>query len=151
MPGTISNKTPAKFSGSRAKRSSGFGNIERSVFAIIVTWFLGLCALGHRRQFGPHNVGIDGCLADPGAEATIAGGDDVVTADEVGVAGDALRDQLRVLNEIRFRLDDPGNNDLALRQLDLLEQGLFMRVARVRGLERDRRRPRCERDINDLG
>jgi hypothetical protein len=23
--------------------------------------------------------------------------------------------------------------------------------ARVRGLERDRRRPRCERDINDLG
>jgi len=90
-------------------------------------------------------------LADPGAEATIAAGDDVVTADEVGIAGDALRDQLRVLNEIRFRLDDPGNNDLALRQLDLLEQGPFMRVARVRSLELDRRWPRCKRDIDDLG
>ena len=50
-----------------------------------------------------------------------------------------------------FELDDPGNNDLALRQLDLLEQDPFMRVARVRGLERDCRRPRCERDIDDLG
>jgi hypothetical protein len=29
-------------------------------------------------------------------------GDDVVSVDEVGVAGDALRDQLRVLDEVRF-------------------------------------------------
>ena len=89
-------------------------------------------AFGHRRQFGPHNVGIDGSLADPGAKAAIAAGDDVVPADEVGVAGDALRDQLRMLDEVRFRLDDPGNDDLALRQLDPLEQGPFMRVARSR-------------------
>ena len=50
-----------------------------------------------------------------------------------------------------FELDDPGNDDLALRQLDLFEQGPFMRVARVRGLERDRRRPRREHDVNDFG
>jgi hypothetical protein len=49
-------------------------------------------ALGHRRQFGPHNIEIDDSLADPGAEATIAASDDIVTADEVGVAGDALAD-----------------------------------------------------------
>jgi hypothetical protein len=44
-------------------------------------------ALGHRRQFGPHNVGIDGSLADPSAKATIAAGDDVVAADEVSRSG----------------------------------------------------------------
>jgi hypothetical protein len=36
-----------------------------------------------------------------------ATGDDVVTVDWVGVAGDALRDQVQVLDEVRFRLDDP--------------------------------------------
>ena len=85
-------------------------------------------AFGHRRQFRPHHVGIDRGLADPGAETAIAAGDDVVTSDEVGVAGDALCDQPRVLNEVRFRLDDPGNDDLAVRQLDPLEVGPFMRV-----------------------
>jgi hypothetical protein len=58
------------------------------------------CTLGHRRQFRPHNVGIDGSLANPGAEAAIASSDDVVTSDEVEVAGDALRDQLWVLDEV---------------------------------------------------
>ena len=105
-------------------------------------------ALGHRRQFGPHHVGIDRGLADPGAEAAIAAGDDVVPADEVGVASNALRDQLRVLDEVRFRLDDPWNNGLAFRQLDPLEQGPLMRVARVGGLERDRRRPCREHNID---
>src|SRR5712692_11769895 len=57
-------------------------------------------ALGHRCQLGPHHVGIDRGLADPGAEAAIAADDDVVAADEVGVTGDALRDQLRVLDEV---------------------------------------------------
>ncbi len=57
-------------------------------------------AFGHRRQFRPHDVGIDRGLADPGAETAIAAGDDVVAADEVGVAGDALRDQLWVLDEV---------------------------------------------------
>ena len=88
-------------------------------------------ALGHRRQLGPHDVGIDGRLADPGAEAAIAAGDDVVAADEVGVAGDALRDQLGVFDEIRFRLDDARDEGLALRQLDPLEQLPFMRMTRV--------------------
>jgi hypothetical protein len=44
--------------------------------------------------------------------------------------------------------DDPWNNGLALGQLDPLEQGPFMRVARVGSLER---RSRREHDINDLG
>ena len=47
--------------------------------------------------------------------------------------------------------DDPGNNDFAVRQVDPLEQGPLMHMARVRDLERDRRRPRCEGDIDDLG
>src|SRR5216683_6966689 len=74
--------------------------------------FRGPSALGHRCQLGPHHVGIDRGLADPGAETAIAADDDVVAADEVGVAGDALCDQLRMLDEVRFRLDDPGNDCL---------------------------------------
>jgi len=38
-------------------------------------------AFGYRCQFGPHHVGIAHGLADPGAEAAIAAGDDVVAAD----------------------------------------------------------------------
>src|SRR5260370_41863783 len=77
--------------------------------------------LGHRRQFGPNNVGINRSLADPSAKAAVAAGDDVVAADEVGVTDDALRNQLRVFDEVRFRLDDTGKDCLALWQLDLLE------------------------------
>ena len=46
------------------------------------------------------HVGIDRGLADPGAETAIAAGDDVVAADEVGIAGDALRNQFRVLDKV---------------------------------------------------
>jgi hypothetical protein len=40
----------------------------------------------HTPPVGPHHVGIDRGLADPGAESAIAAGDHVVAADEVGVA-----------------------------------------------------------------
>src|SRR5947209_20440483 len=70
-------------------------------------------ALGHRRHLGPDHVGIDRGLADPGAVATVAAGDDVLAANELGVAADALRDQLRMLDEIRFRFDHAGDQHLA--------------------------------------
>ena len=50
----------------------------------------------------------------------------VVASDAIGIAENALSDQLRLLDEVRFRLDDRGIIERALRQLDLLEQGPFM-------------------------
>src|SRR5689334_4000847 len=50
-------------------------------------------AFGHRCQLSPDHVGIDRGLADPGAIAAIAAGDDVLAADQPGIAADALCDQ----------------------------------------------------------
>src|SRR4051812_35159090 len=52
-------------------------------------------ALGHRGHLGPDHVGIDRGLADPGAVAAVAAGNDVFAADQFGVAPDPLRDQFR--------------------------------------------------------
>ena len=79
-----------------------------------------------RRHLRPHHVGIDRGLSDPGAVAAIAAGDDVLAADELRVAPDALRDQFRMLDEIRLGFDDAGNEHLARGQLDALEQRPFV-------------------------
>ena len=46
-------------------------------------------------------------------------------------SGDALGDQLGVLDEVRRRVDDAGDQDLALGQLDVLEDLPLVLVARV--------------------
>src|SRR4029079_7192554 len=85
------------------------------------------------------------------AEAAIAAGDYILSADQIGVARDALRNQLGMLDEIRFRLDHARYQDLAIRQLYALEDSPFMRVARVGGLERDRH-GFCRKDeVDDVG
>src|SRR6188472_799291 len=60
-------------------------------------------AFCHRRHLRPDDIGIDRGLADPGAVTTVAAGDHVLAADQLGVAADALRNQLRMLDEVRFR------------------------------------------------
>src|SRR5439155_5272302 len=75
-------------------------------------------AFGHRRHLRPHDVGIDGRLPDPGAEAAIASGHDVLATDELRVTSDPLRDELGVLDEVGFRLDHAGDEHLSIRQLD---------------------------------
>src|SRR5207249_6304743 len=57
-------------------------------------------ALGHAGELRPGNVRVDGRLADPGAEAAIRPGDDVLAADQPRVAADALGHQVRVLDEV---------------------------------------------------
>ena len=109
-------------------------------------------ALGHRRELGPHHVGIDRGLADPGAVAAIAAGDHVLAADEFGVAADALRDQLRMLDEVRLRIRSRRESaPCRSGSFTRLEHGAFVGVARVGGFERDRVRPRREHDVDDVG
>src|SRR5262245_17151083 len=57
-------------------------------------------AFGEARELCPYDAGVDCGLAHPGAVAAIAPGDDVLAADQPGIAADALGDQLRVLNKV---------------------------------------------------
>src|SRR5580692_12421701 len=52
-------------------------------------------AFGEAAQFGPGEVGMD-----PAAEAAIGDGDDVLAAADLGIAQDAVGDELRVLDEV---------------------------------------------------
>src|SRR6267143_556157 len=106
--------------------------------------------LGQGRHLRPHHVRVHRRLADPGAVAAIASGDDVLAPDELRVAADALGDQLGVLDEIGLRFEHAGDQHLAFGKLDGLEQLPLVRVARVGGLEGDRGGPREEHDVDDL-
>src|SRR5205823_3336269 len=66
---------------------------------------------GHRGQLAPHDIGIDGGLADPRAVAAVGTEHHVLPAHQVRVAADALRDELRVLDEVRLRFEHAGNQD----------------------------------------
>src|SRR5262245_65068199 len=56
----------------------------------------------HGLELGEHNIGIHRGLPDPGAEAAVTAGDDIFSADQIGIAANALRDQLGMLDKIRF-------------------------------------------------
>ena len=86
-------------------------------------------AVGHRR-LGAHR----------GAEAAIDAGDDALAADDVGIAPDALRHEARMLDEVGGRIDDAGDQDLVVGNVDRLEILPFMLVARIGALEAERLR-----------
>ncbi len=69
-------------------------------------------------------------------------------ADQLGVAADALRDQLGMLDEIRFRFDHAGDQHLAVGQLHPLEQCPFVGVARIGGFEAKSRLGRAENTMS---
>src|SRR5437016_3743347 len=108
-------------------------------------------AFGHRRHLGPYDIRIDRRLPDPGAEAAVASGHHVFPSDEPRVAADALRDELGMLDEVGLRFDDPRDENLALRQLDLFEQRPLVRMTRIRGLDCDRGGTRTEGDVDHVG
>src|SRR5690242_9075542 len=95
-------------------------------------------AFRHRGKLGEHDLRIDRGLPDPGAIPAVGAGDDVLAPDALGVTADALRDHLRMLDEVRFRLDDARDQHLAVRQLDRLEHGELVSVPRIGRFERDR-------------
>src|SRR5512132_3691480 len=77
-------------------------------------------AVRHRPELGEYNVGIDRRLSDPGAIAAIAACNHVFRSDTFGVTPNALRDQLRVFDEIRFRFDNSGNQYFPVGKLHAL-------------------------------
>src|SRR5262249_25044188 len=92
-------------------------------------------ALGHRGHLRPHHLRRDRRLPDRRAESAVAAGDHVLAPDQLRVTGNALRDEIRMLDEVRLRLDDAGDQELAFGKLDGLEELPLVRVTRIRGLE----------------
>src|ERR1700724_2806120 len=72
-------------------------------------------AFGEAAQFGPGEVGMD-----PAAEAAIGAGDDVLAADDLGIAQDAVGDELRVLDQVGGVADHTRHQHLARRPFSLL-------------------------------
>src|SRR5581483_6845871 len=87
-------------------------------------------ALSERFELCPGASGMDAA-----AESAIGGGDDPLAADAFGETNDALSDQLRMFDDIGGVTDRSGQNDLALRQLDVLPHRPLMLVANVAGFE----------------
>ena len=92
-----------------------------------------------------------GRCAPRSAKAAVDACDHALAADDVGVAADALRHQPRMLDEVGGGIDHAGDQDLVVRDRDLLQVLPFVIVARVGGLDADRLRPRLEGEVDDLG
>src|SRR3989441_9893310 len=87
-------------------------------------------ALGHRLELGPRDLGLD--LVDgarEGREATIGSRDHALPADDLRVPDEALRDQLRMLDEVGRRVQHARNDHPVVRQADLAEHDPFVLVA----------------------
>ena len=74
-----------------------------------------------------------------GAEAAVGAGDDALAPDHAGEALDALRHQLRMLDQVDAMRHHAGHQDLVVGQLHLLPDLPFVLVARVRAPRSDRR------------
>src|SRR5688572_14539989 len=91
---------------------------------------------GHRLELGPDDGGMNVVIADgAGSKATIVTGDNVLAADDAGIALDAFGYQLRVLYQVGGVRNHARDEDLAGRDLRFFEDVILMLVARVRGLE----------------
>src|SRR5216684_2243801 len=88
-------------------------------------------ALGHRFELRPCDLAVDTRGTRNRAEAAIGPRDNVFATDHVRDVADSLRHHLRVLDEVRHRIDHSRNQHLAVGQLYVLEHGPFMLVARV--------------------
>src|SRR6266851_7872641 len=95
-------------------------------------------ALDQGLEFGPGYARCDGAGAGEGIEAAVRAGNDVFATDDAGETYNTLRDDLRVFDVVGAGIDQARDEDLPLRQADLLEDLPFMFVARIGGFEGER-------------
>src|SRR5437899_10453292 len=94
-------------------------------------------ALREHAEFLPHDARVHARGREPLREPTVHAGDDVLADDEPGASHDPLGDQLGLLDAVRRVRDDPGDENLAGRELERLPDVILVLVTRVRGLERE--------------
>src|SRR5262249_29093555 len=106
-------------------------------------------AFRQRRQLCPSHLGVDDRPRCAGAKPAVGAGDDVLLADDTSKADDALAHELRMLDDVRRRIDDAGDDDLVLRQLRVPPYMPLVLVAAVRRHEGESLRPRLKDQIDD--
>ncbi len=107
----------------------------------------GQCRALHQGvQFRPGDLRVDAA-----AEAAVSGRDDVLPPDRLGVPGDPVRDDFRVLDDVGGVADHAGQDDLALGQLHVPPHFPLVLVPDVGRLERVGARVDLQHDVNDVG
>src|ERR1700755_2536975 len=116
-------------------------------------------ALAHGPELRPDDAGGDPFAPREGAKPAIRRSDDpLAVADRSHSLLDAARNHFRMFDEIAGRLDHARDQDHVLRERMLLEGRIFMLVARVGELDRQRPGPGLvenrehlrERDVVDV-
>src|ERR1700741_1929234 len=82
------------------------------------------------------------------AEAAVAAGDDVLASHALRVTGDALRHDLRMLDDVGGVRHYAGHQYLSLRQLDAVPNGVLMLMARIRAFDQISLRPDAQHEID---
>src|SRR5882724_6425096 len=110
-------------------------------YSCVTTHWIHLCATPEpagrqARAFGQClELGPDELAVQPAAEAAVGAGDDILAADQVGKAQNALRDQLRMFDDVGGMTDNPRDENLAFREFYLLPHPPLVFMARVGGLD----------------
>ncbi len=102
-------------------------------------------ALGQGAQLGPGDL----WMRAP-AEAAVGAGDDVLFSDQIRVALQALRHELRVLHHVGGVGDHARNEDLAGGELHLLPHRDLVLVARIGALDQEGLRLHLQQEIDDV-
>ena len=77
---------------------------------------------------------------DAAAKAAIGAGDDILPADDVGVAHDPVGDDLGMFDDVGRVADDARDEQLAVGQLDVLPDAPFVLMADIARFDRIGRR-----------
>src|SRR3990167_9424866 len=94
-----------------------------------------LRALRKHAKLFPHDVRMHARGRQTLCETAVHAGNDVFPPDELRVAHQTLGHEFGVLDAVRRVRDDARNDDLALRELDVLPDMILVLVARVRRLD----------------
>src|SRR5215831_6716058 len=92
-------------------------------------------ALGHHGDLGPSDLGLHKIGAPEGGEAAVASGHHPLAPDDLRVAHEALRHQLRVLDEVGGGVEHAGDDNLVVGQTHLAEHHPLVLMPAVGALE----------------
>ena len=88
-------------------------------------------AFRERAELHPDDLAVDLHAARERAEPAIDAGNHVLGSHDLGVLRDPIGDQFRMFDEIRGRVDDAGNDNFSVRQLDVVPDLPLMTVSGI--------------------
>ncbi len=88
-----------------------------------------------RLQLVPGDFTIDGAVTRERGKSAVGAGDNPLLSNQLGILLDALCNQLGMLDKVGRQIDDPGNENVVIRQLDLLPDRPFVGMSCVGAFE----------------